>query len=147
MKLTTKGNYAISALMELVPSEKQHISLKQIAGDLNLSENYLRQLFMELRKAEIVKSVRGVGGGYFLAKDLDSITVLDIIIAVEGEINVVPCLDDEKPDSCDRRDNCLARNVWKKLNDNVINQLESLSLSDLVSEFDIIKENPNGKKL
>ncbi len=147
MKLTTRGNYAISALMELVATKEQHISLKQIAGDLDLSENYLRQLFMELRKAGIVTSVRGVGGGYFLAKDLESISVLDIITAVEGEINVVPCLDEESEDNCLRTDQCLARNVWKKLNDNVVNQLESLSLSDLVSEFDLEKENPNGKKL
>jgi Rrf2 family protein len=148
MKLTTKGNYAISALMELVKvSNKQHMSLKVIADRLDLSENYLRQLFMQLRKAGIVESVRGVGGGYFLAKPLDEITVLDVIVAVEGDINVVPCLGEEKGMDCQRMDSCSARNVWMKLNNHVMSNLESLSLANLISEFDLESEKTNGKEL
>lgn len=148
MKLTTKGNYAISALMELVKeNNRQHMSLKVIADRLDLSENYLRQLFMQLRKAGIVQSVRGVGGGYFLAKSLDDVSVLDVIVAVEGEINVVPCLGEEKGADCERMDICSARNVWMKLNNHVMSNLESLSLANLISEFDLESERTNGKEL
>lgn len=141
MKLTTRGNYAISALIELaINSKDKHMSLSQISGSLDISENYLRQLFMELRKAGIVDSIRGVGGGYFIAKNFSEITVLSIVVAVEGEISIVPCLARDDIEVCSRLDECSARNVWQMLNTNIENNLTVLTLKDLVNEYDKTKE-------
>lgn len=141
MKLTTRGNYAISALIELARSGKpKHMSLSQIAGELALSENYLRQLFMELRKAGIVDSIRGVGGGYYIARDCSLITALDIVEAVEGKVNIVPCVATEDLEVCERIGICSVRDVWQLLNKNVEDGLIALTLKDLVSEYDQTKE-------
>lgn len=137
MKLTTKGNYAIAAILDLaINSKKGHISLKEIANRLELSENYLRQLFMELRKKEIVDSVRGVGGGYFLSHHPSEISLLDIIEAVEGEVFIVPCLDEECNEDCVRSSECIAKDLWAKLNDSVKEKMSNYTLEELMNEYE-----------
>lgn len=141
MKLTTRGNYAISALIELTKDNLNSCrSLKSIADDLALSENYLRQLFMELRKAHIVKSIRGVGGGYQLAKNHSEITVLEIVEAVEGKVNIIHCLDTEDDDTCNRIGVCTTRKVWYSLNSSIVEGLKQLTLKQLIEEYQYEKE-------
>jgi len=136
MKLTTKGNYAIASLLDLaVHSNGGHINLHEIAERLALSENYLRQLFMELRKKGIVDSVRGVGGGYYLAQEPSFIKILDVIEAVEGDIYVVPCLDDECDEGCYRETICGVKPLWAVLNESVREKLSSLTLQELIDEY------------
>jgi Rrf2 family iron-sulfur cluster assembly transcriptional regulator len=136
MKLTTRGNYAIAAMLYLaVNEEKKHIALREIATQLDLSENYLRQLFMELRQQNLVCSLRGVGGGYYLSLDPLDISVLSIVEAVEGQVFVVPCLDDECSDECNRQQKCSARIIWDKLNVSIKDKLSKLSLQELINEY------------
>ncbi len=136
MKLTTKGNYAIAAILDLaVNSDRGHVSLKEIATRQGLSENYLRQLFMQMRQSDIVDSVRGVGGGYYLKRKASQINLLNIIEAVEGDIYVVPCLDDECSEECYRYNSCSARHVWVTLNDSIRESLESYTLQELIDDY------------
>jgi len=136
MKLTTKGNYALSALLDLtVHTEDKHISLREISERLDLSENYLRQLFMEMKHSGLVDSIRGVGGGYFLAKRPEEIKILDIIEAVEGKICVVPCLDGECQAICPRYEYCSARNVWDSMNISIKEGLATITLRTLTDEY------------
>jgi len=137
MKLTTRGNYAISALIELAKDDGNKCrSLKSIADALMLSENYLRQLFMELRKAGIVKSSRGVGGGYQLAKNSSVITILDVVESVEGKLNIVHCLEDNKVENCQRIDICTTHKVWYSLNLSIADGLRQLTLKQLIEEYE-----------
>lgn len=136
MKLTTKGNYAISAILDLaINSKGEHISLSQIAARLDLSENYLRQLFMDMRKAGLIDSVRGVAGGYFLSIHPEQISILNIIEAVEGDIYIVKCLDSECIDECDRIAQCSTRTIWERLNESIRSKLEVLTLQELIDEY------------
>lgn len=143
MKLTTRGNYAISALVEMALNQNNYpISLKDIATPLNISENYLRQLFMQLSQNGIVKSVRGVSGGYYIDCPLDQISVLDIVQAVEGNIFVVPCLDDLEEDVCQRTNICKTKPIWNVLNQSIIQCLSSLSIQDLLETYNRDDSNP-----
>jgi len=136
MKLTTKGNYAISAILDLsINSNGGHISLKEIASRLDLSENYLRQLFMDMRKVGLIDSVRGVGGGYFLNIHPEQISVLQIIEAVEGDIIIVKCLEGECEDECDRIAQCSTRTIWGRLNESIRTKLKNLTLQELIDEY------------
>jgi len=134
MKLTTKGNYAIVAILDLAMNSKGgHISLREIASRLGLSENYLRQLFMDMRKAGLIDSVRGVGGGYFLKIHPKQISILDIIEAVEGNIFIVKCLSGKA--ECDRLTGCTTRTVWNRLNEAIRDKLKNLILQELIDEY------------
>lgn len=136
MKLTTKGNYAIAAMLDLaINSKERHISLSAIAGRLDLSENYLRQLFMDMRKKGLIDSVRGVGGGYLLNVHPNQISILDIIEAVEGDIFIVKCLDSECVEECDRISQCSTRTIWGRLNESIRTKLKNLTLQELIDEY------------
>lgn len=136
MKLTTRGNYAIASMLDLaLNSGLSPIPLKAVASRLDLSENYLRQLFMELNHREFISSYRGVGGGYMLNVDPKDISLLDIIQAVEGTIFVVPCLDEECKNICNRKDSCSAKTIWELLNRSVKEGLKQLTLDVLVEEY------------
>lgn len=135
MKLTTKGNYAIAAMLDLaIHSKGGHISLREIASRLDLSENYLRQLFMDMRKVGLIDSIRGVGGGYFLSVHPEQISILEIIEAVEGEIFIVKCLD-ESHEECDRLSQCSTRTIWDRLNESIRVKLKNLTLQKLIDEY------------
>lgn len=136
MKLTTRGNYAIGAVLDMAMNlERTHISLKEIATRLDISENYLRQLCMQLSRRGIIKSIRGVSGGYYIAKSLADINLLDIVEAVEGDIYVVHCLDMEDEKICDRAIDCKAKPIWELLNKSIRNCLVELTIEKLLNEF------------
>jgi len=136
MRLTTRGNYAIAALLDMaINTRNSHISLKETATHLCVSENYLRQLFMQLSHVGIVKSVRGVSGGYYINKDTREITLLNIVQAVEGEIIVVPCLESNNDTACKRVTECSARPIWKLLNTSIISCLDNITLESMVNSY------------
>jgi Rrf2 family protein len=114
-------------------SKGGHISLREIASRLKLSENYLRQLFMDMRKAGLIDSVRGVGGGYFLNAHPTQISILDIIEAVEGDIFIVKCLSGNV--ECDRLTGCTTRTIWDRLNEAIRDKLNNLTLQELIDEY------------
>ncbi len=135
MHLTSKGNYAIAALIVLAnQKEMAPYPLKAVSEKLDLSELYLRQLFMLLSRHHVVHGTRGANGGYKLAKNPEDITVYSVVTAVEGDICVVPCLD--KGAMCDRKETCVAKGIWDKLNKSVEKKLISLTLADLLEVND-----------
>lgn len=129
MKLTTKGRYAVTAMMDLALHAKlDRIALVDIADRQNISQAYLEQLFRSLRKANLVKSVRGSKGGYLLAKSDKEISLADILIAADEHINLA-CGGGS---TCSEVDPCLTHNLWTNLSREFFEFLDSKKLSDLV---------------
>ena len=114
MKLTTKGRYAITAMLDVaINGPTKSVALHDISNRQSISLSYLEQLFSKLRNAKLVKSQRGPGGGYLLAKDSNKISLFDVITAVDENIDQTQCAgkmncNDSKP--------CLTHNVWIDLN-------------------------------
>ena len=140
MKISTKGRYSVTALYELALHYGEGaVSLKSIAKSQGLSENYLEQLMAPLRRAGIVKSVRGAQGGYMLARSPQEITIGEIITTVEGPIALVHCLltsaeSSEQP--CDRACACVTRGVWEKVCDSISDVLNHITLYDLCHDHE-----------
>ena len=117
MKISTKGRYALEAVTDLVlHAGAQYESIRNIAERRGLSENYLEQIFLLLRKSGIVESVRGPQGGYRIAMAPELISAGSILHAVEGQMAPVQCLaTDENKEACDREDRCVTRRVWNRM--------------------------------
>ncbi len=126
MKITTRGRFAVNAMMHIVMN-KDHvpISITEIAEHQNISVAYLEQIFCKLRRAGLVKSVRGPGGGYYLGQDGESITVLSIINAVDEDLDPRQCRGHE---GCKGDGNCLTHALWDSLNTLTQDYLESVTL-------------------
>jgi len=136
MRMSTRGRYGVAALYELAANDSGGpLALRQIAETQGLSENYLEQLFLVLRRAGLVSGVRGAQGGYVLARPAAEIKVGDIIRALEGPVAPVACVGD--PELCTREAaagaGCPMRPVWVRLAECMTRVLDSISLSDLVT--------------
>lgn len=137
MKVSTKGRYGLRAIVDLALNDKEgQVSLSSVAERQELSENYLEQLFSSLKKAGIVKSVRGAQGGYLLARPADKITVGDVLRSLEGTLCPVDCIDLDMPTSCDKSDVCVTAPVWAKLRDKINEVVDSITIADLVLDFE-----------
>jgi Rrf2 family iron-sulfur cluster assembly transcriptional regulator len=137
LKLTTKGRFAVTAMLDIALHENHdNVTLSDISNCRNISRSYLEQLFAKLRKNGLVKGVRGPGGGYTLAADIESISVTQIILAVDEKIDFTRC--DRKGD-CQDGSKCLTHDLWIDLSEQLRDYLDSISLSDLVSMPDIKK--------
>lgn len=129
MKLTTKGRYAVTAMMDLALHAKiANVTLADIAARQKLSMAYLEQLFGSLRKAGLVSSVRGPKGGYRLARADSEISLADILVAADEQINLT-CGGGS---TCDTQDPCLTHGLWNNLSDEFFEFLNSKKLSALV---------------
>ena len=129
MKLTTKGRYAVTAMMDLALHAKlDRIALADIADRQQISLAYLEQLFSSLRKAGLVQSIRGSKGGYLLARPDKEISLADILIAADESINMT-CGGGS---SCSNTDPCLTHNLWSNLSQEFFEFLNGKKLSDLV---------------
>ena len=132
MRLTTKGRFAVTAMMDLaLRGSSGPVTLAEISSRQKISLSYLEQLFGKLRRHELVDSVRGPGGGYRLAKDTSQISVADIILAVDEPIDATQCGGKE---NCRDEQKCLTHDLWATLNDRIFEYLESVSLRQLVDE-------------
>ncbi|MFZ5591642.1 MAG: RrF2 family transcriptional regulator [Bacillota bacterium] len=135
MRLSTKGHYGLKAMFDLAMHYgHQPVPLKTVAERQNISENYLEQLIVLLRKAGLVSSVRGAQGGYRLARPPQEILVGDVIRAMEGPIAPLDCVHEFAPAECDRADCCITRLVWEKVRDSIIAVLDSMTLADMCRE-------------
>lgn len=135
MKLSTKGRYGLRALIDLaVYSENETVSIASIAARQNISESYLEQLIAKLRKAGLVTSIRGAGGGYKLAKPAEEISVGDILRALEGNLDPVECPGLKEESACDGSEFCVTKYVWQRINDSINQTVDEISLSRLVEE-------------
>ncbi|HKZ45854.1 MAG TPA: Rrf2 family transcriptional regulator [Thermodesulfobacteriota bacterium] len=134
MRLSTKGQYAVRAMVSLVcHANGGPITLKDISDSEGISLAYLEQLFVKLRRGNIVKSVRGPGGGYVLARSASEIKVGEVITVVEESLNPVACLDAD-PAVCARTNRCVTQRVWKGLADKIKEFLDSITIEDLSRE-------------
>jgi len=142
MKISTRGRYGLRAMLDLaVFSKGEHVALNAIAERQNISENYLEQVFSILRKAGLVRSVKGAQGGYTLAMDPAQVTVGMILRALEGELAVV---DEENSGEGVESAmlSCLQSNVWDPINASMNQVADSISLQDLADSFNNINEAP-----
>lgn len=135
LKITTKGRYGLRALIDLARySEIEPVSINSIATRQGISERYLEQLMTLLKKAEIIKSIRGAGGGYVLAKDISDISVGDVLRALEGSLESVECTGFSQEDSCEAAGGCVTKYVWKRINESINQTVNEISLKQLVEE-------------
>ena len=135
MKITTKGRYGLRALIDLAQySEIEPVSINSIASRQGISERYLEQLMTLLKKAGIIKSIRGAGGGYVLAMDINDISVGDVLRALEGSIESVECAGFSQEDSCEAAGGCVTKYVWKRINESINQTVNEISLKQLVEE-------------
>lgn len=140
MKLSTKGRYGLRALIDLaVFSENEPVSIASIAERQSISVSYLEQLMAKLKKAGLVKSIRGAQGGYILAKSMESISVGDILRALEGSLAPVECQGYGNENSCIGSDSCVTKYVWQKINTSINQTVDEIKLAQLVDESREIK--------
>ena len=135
MRLSTKGRYAVMAMADLARNGADRaVSLAEIATRQEISLSYLEQLFARLRKAGLVKSVRGPGGGYRLAMEAAQTWVADIVLAVDEPIRATRCAAHGKPNGCMLRgERCITHDLWEDLVAEIHRYLASVSLEDVVS--------------
>ncbi len=131
MRLTTKGRFAVTAMIDLAMRHGSGpVTLSEISERQKISLSYLEQLFGKLRRHALVDSVRGPGGGYCLAKSMDQVSVADIILAVDEPIDATRCGGKE---NCRDDQKCLTHDLWAALNDRIFDYLHSVTLSQLVA--------------
>jgi len=131
MKISTKGRYALRAMIELAGSTGQKkITLKAIAQGEDLSIKYLASLLVKLQEKKLVNSYKGKLGGYELAKDANQISLEEIFEAVEGPLDIVFCID--QPGNCSKSHNCKAREIWSKIGMDLKGVFRKYYLSDLL---------------
>ncbi|WP_291632802.1 RrF2 family transcriptional regulator [Clostridium sp.] len=133
MKLSTKGRYGVKAMVDLaINYGEQPVSIKSISERQSISEYYLEQLFSSLRKAELIKSVRGAQGGYILNRAPEKITIYEVINVLEGPIEISNCLEEG---SCNNIDCCATRLLWKKIKNSIDSVTTSITLKDIVDDY------------
>lgn len=135
MNLTTKGRYAVMAMADLaLHSSGQPVTLAEISARQEITLNYLEQIFMKLRKSGLVKSVRGPGGGYVIAKSLQTIKISNIVSAVDESIKMTRCADKNENGCMNGRVKCITHNLWEGLGKQIFGYLNAISLHDLCCE-------------
>jgi Rrf2 family iron-sulfur cluster assembly transcriptional regulator len=147
MRLTTKGRYAVTAMLDLALHKSQGpISLSDISSRQAISLSYLEQLFSKLRKSELVSSVRGPGGGYELKRGSDEIYIAQIIDAVDESVDTTKC---QGAGDCQGGETCLTHYLWEDLSEQIHAFLESISLADLVAKNEVkkIAENQDRRQI
>ena len=135
MRLTTKGRYAVTAMLDLaIHREQGPISLADISQRQGISLSYLEQLFGRLRKGMLVKSVRGPGGGYELEGTPDYIKISHIIDAVNESVDTTKC---QGAGNCQGGETCLTHHLWEDLSEQIHDFLQGVSLADLVTKNEV----------
>lgn len=145
MKLSTKGRYGVKAMVDLaLHYGDTPVSIKTISQRQNISEYYLEQLFSPLRKAKLIKSVRGAQGGYVLNSAPKDITVAEVMYVLEGPIEISDCIEGSE---CDKTDYCATRLLWEKIKNSIDEVMESITLQDIVDDYNRLKFESESIKL
>lgn len=131
MKLSSRTQYAIKAMLELANSPKSSISLNSLSTTQNISLSYLEQIFAALRKNQLVNSVRGPGGGYLIAKPLEAITIADIVIAIDPQLS--KCAEFQA-------DSNMSKSMWNSLSNKIYSYLDGITLAQLQEEQDMLQQ-------
>jgi Rrf2 family iron-sulfur cluster assembly transcriptional regulator len=132
MRLTTKGRYAVTAVLDLaLHQDEGPVSLAAISERQQISLSYLEQLFAKLRRNNIVSSTRGPGGGYRLSGNVEDVSISDIILAVDETCKVVDCGDS---DGCHGDYQCLTHDLWQELSSEIRTFLDGIKLSEIMQQ-------------
>lgn len=138
MKISTKGKYGLEAVLFLAVHNNniEPMKLKIISDNLGLSDKYLEQLFISLRKNGIVKSIRGAQGGYRLSKPLQDITITQVLNALEGPLSPVTCILANKDDThCNLYNTCATKDLWYRVMKRLTHVGDSITIKDLVESY------------
>lgn len=148
MKISTKGRYGLRALIDLAQySEIEPVSINSIATRQGISERYLEQLMTLMKKAGLIKSIRGASGGYVLAKEMAEISVGDVLRALEGNLQPVECAAFSEEDSCEASGACVTKYVWQRINESINKTVDEISLKQLVEESKNVKTTHSSDKM
>lgn len=140
MKLSTRTRYGVRLMIDLAMRFGEGpVYLREIASKEDISEKYLSQIIMPLKSAGLVHSHRGVKGGYELALEPSQITMLDVVQALEGKNEILACIGPQ--DGCQRATQCVARNLWIKVQSAMDNTLVAVTLSELVEQVKTSNKN------
>lgn len=135
MKISTKGRYGLRIMLELaLHHDKKLLTVKSIAEKQDISEKYIEQIIGLLNKAGLVRSQRGVSGGYWLANLPENITVGQVLRVTEGEFDIVECLSPGGA-NCARREECVTSEVWGEIKRAVEKVVDNITLADLVRQY------------
>jgi Rrf2 family protein len=138
MRISTRGRYSLEALLYLaLLPEGEFASTRSISENTGISDGYLEQLFIPLKKAGIIRGIRGAQGGYLPGRALTEITVGDILRAVEGSLEPVACLS---AGTCPAEASCISRHTWGQLYHEISECVDSISLADLVASYNQLDE-------
>ena len=134
MKISTKGRYGLRILIDLATHDPSKPRLvRDIAESQQISEKYISRLIIDLRRARLVRSVRGMKGGFFLARSPKEITLLDILETMEGTISIVDCV--MAPEKCAINNGCTARDIWVRLNDGIRELMRGITFEQILQEY------------
>lgn len=141
MKLSTRGQYGLRALVDIaVHSEEGPVAISVISVRQNVTVRYLEQLLPKLKKTGIIKSIRGAQGGYLLSADPESVSVGDVLRILEGDMNLVDCAGlIGQGEECKGSKYCVTKTVWKRINDSIQETVDSISLRELMDDFNKIQ--------
>lgn len=135
MKISTKGRYGLRAFIDLaIYSEEAPVSINSISARQDISERYLEQLMAKLKKAGLVKSIRGAGGGYVLARKAEEISAGEVLRALEGSLEPVVCAAFHPEEECSVKESCVTKYVWQKLNESMTQAVDEIKISTLVEK-------------
>ncbi|MDU0114285.1 Fe-S cluster assembly transcriptional regulator IscR [Psychrosphaera aquimarina] len=135
MKLTSKGRYAVTAMLDVsLHTDSGPVPLTDISERQGISLSYLEQLFAKLRKHELVSSVRGPGGGYFLSRDAKAISIREVIAAVDESVDATKC---QGKGNCQSGTTCLTHHLWSDLSEQIESFLSEISLGELVERNNV----------
>ena len=144
MKLTTKGRYAVTAMLDLaLHMGDEPVSLAEISERQDISLSYLEQLFAKLRKAGLVVSMRGPGGGYQLSADPTEIAIADIVSAVDEHVDATRC---GGMGDCQQNNRCLTHDLWMDLSKQIRDFLSDITLADMTAKMDVQETAARQKK-
>ena len=132
MRLSTKGRYAVTAMLDLaINGQEGPVTLAEISENQGISLSYLEQLFAALRSKQLVRGVRGPGGGYYLGREADEISIANIICAVDEWVEFTRCRGKE---NCHGGQRCLTHSLWNDLSERIYLFLEDITLADLIEK-------------
>ena len=132
LRLSTRGQYGVRAMYEIARGYPERpVAIKEISERQDVSVAYLEQILNKLRKAELIKSIKGPGGGYLLSKRPEEISIASILNELEGPVALTSCLDPEE--GCVRADSCVTHLLWKALGEKVEAFLNTITLKNLLS--------------
>lgn len=135
MKISTKGRYGLRAMVDIaLHDEAEAVSISSISERQGISVSYLEQLLAKLRKAELIKSIRGAQGGYRLNLPPQEITVGSVLRALEGDLRPVNCAELMDEGGCESANFCLTKYVWQKMNDSINETVNRISIQELMNE-------------